>query len=567
MGAPPDFRLGAGSPVVIACTLTPWDWTRHSELRSGWSSSGKVMSRDRLDRSLALLALAGIVALGASMRLYDLGHPFVNADEVRLPWRILLGQGFDGFWTEGRGFLLPYGLLAWSKVLSVFGVPLTERMWTLPVALLGLLHLVLAYYFAVRLGCRRPIALGVALALSILPAHVLLSRYVLGQELVALVFMTIALWALLDFLERPGWFRGLAASAGCGLYLVSHHYIVPFFPCVLLLFVTVGRREHEARMAAGLRGIATSLKYGVWIFPLAVTPLLIPALNRTMEKPTELGIYLSAMPWATWFNMGAPLLLLASCATVAALLLRRLRSEAVLFFMLAAFIYVAPLYFGAPNDVVGDKREYSTMALYFWILGGGLVFERVYEWAPRVLWIVLVVLVAGIPRTIEHTQWALRHTDFEIGGIHHDPGTKTAGYLVQEFVPLDLPILCVHPMTTSELCTYYFDRKEPPSAAVGTEEQRIESFHSYADSVDAVVCGKDLVPLLEASNRFTRKLVVYADGEPRMWVYGTPKIDLPVSRADVEEYNERFDRKYTPRALPRTDPSHGRWAISVAHAG
>ena len=70
---------------------------------------------------------------------------------------------------------------------------------------------------------------------SVVPLHVFQSRFLYGHEVVGVFFITLAIWALVNFFSKPSIKGGLISSLFIGLYLISHGYILSFFLCLLYI--------------------------------------------------------------------------------------------------------------------------------------------------------------------------------------------------------------------------------------------------------------------------------------------------------------------------------------------
>jgi chorismate-pyruvate lyase len=91
---------------------------------------------------------------------------------------------------------------------------------------------------------------------------------------------------------------------------------------------------------------------------------------------------------------------------------------------------------------------------------------------------------------------------------------------------------------------YYFDRVEYAYYDLSLE-QSVDKFLEMKDEVDVVICDAEQVPFVESDGGFERRVVLYSEGIPRMWIYARPGVELPSIEADVAAFNHAFDREYS----------------------
>ena len=192
---------------------------------------------DRLSPMMAPAVLSGLILLAFALRSIGLDLTFRSADETAVATRILKFPGFAWMFREYYGLLINLIVKFWAAGVSVLGITLTEFWWKLPVALAGTLYVPLVWGYLGSLGAGTFGRLFGAAMTAVLPIHVMQSRYLWGYEVLGAFFLLLVLWAGRRFFEKPTRRRGAALSLAAGLYLVSHGYILPFLPTLLLAIV------------------------------------------------------------------------------------------------------------------------------------------------------------------------------------------------------------------------------------------------------------------------------------------------------------------------------------------
>src|SRR5437867_7702596 len=159
-----------------------------------------------------------LICLGLLLRLIRLGGVFPTSDHAELAARILTYPGYLWILKEQYGAMI-YVVVKWSAgLLSVAGVRLTEFWWRLPVALLGSIQAAATWFFLKAVGCREGGVLAGTAFDTILPIHVIVSRYLFGSEVFGQFFVTLAIWAVFNFFSNPDRKSGVVASLALAAY-------------------------------------------------------------------------------------------------------------------------------------------------------------------------------------------------------------------------------------------------------------------------------------------------------------------------------------------------------------
>ena len=104
-------------------------------------------------------------------------------------------------------------------------------------------------------------------------------------------------------------------------------------------------------------------------------------------------------------------------------------------------------------------------------------------------------------------------------------------------------VLAIHTAVEVPNLVYYFDRLDHAHYDLSLEELDDKLRHMKGE-VDVVICEAGQIPLVESSGEFERKIVLFSEGVPRMWIYARPGVELPDLQSDVTPLNRAFDETY-----------------------
>ncbi|MBN1811585.1 MAG: phospholipid carrier-dependent glycosyltransferase [Anaerolineae bacterium] len=516
-------------------------------------------------RFQAVASLVLLSCLGLLLRLVLLGNTFQSSDNVELAARIVLLPGYAWMIREYYGVLINVLVKVPVGVVSSLGIAVTEFWWKMPVALLGTLQVPLTYCFAKRLGGDQMAALVGAAFVSVLPIHVMQSRYLYGYEVLGVFFVTLAIWSLLDFYDQPTWKRGIIASVYLGVYLISHGYTLPIVFCLASVVTLFARRgynvtdsllyfpgqtEQLALLRSFVSGIARFAGRFVWLFPVLFWPMYRSSVFHSLKKGARFGLFLPYHLSGFIANVGIPIALLLLLTLLVGLLSKRVKSREALLLITCGAAYLAPLFLAAPPGVT-VIRIYMLMGTYFLVLNMVLVLEKLAVlYGKKLVWsIVCLCLAVTLWGTVESVFGRDRWFDPSFvragqGTVSPDPGSKAAGYLVRKYVPDSAKVLACHRAVEVPNMLYYFDRFEYAYYDLSLE-QSIMKFLEMKDEVDVVICDAEQVPVVESDGGFERRVVLYSEGVPRMWIYVRPGVEMPGIEADVALFNRAFDAGYS----------------------
>ena len=243
-------------------------------------------------KRMHLWVLAGVVALGAFLRLFALGDASLRGDSLEF-WRIcqapVTGSYMFSHWLDlmGMSGQFPFSMALTKGFLDAFDLPVTFANLRLPSAIWGILTILAAY----RLGAAiRGPWLGVLVAglTALHPFHIQMTReayyyppLVLGSFLAtAAAIRSFAAWRTRTPDPRP---RSLVAEALLGFFLMTYSqptgWLVAFFLAVVAL---LGWGDLFRRRVARAGGVTAVLLGGCVVIglPLLTTPWALPQLLK-----------------------------------------------------------------------------------------------------------------------------------------------------------------------------------------------------------------------------------------------------------------------------------------------
>jgi hypothetical protein len=513
--------------------------------------------------SMYHVALALLVMIAALLRFSVLDRPFLSQDEVLPAYAACYMYGYlwmISFYSTG-GIILFVAWLA-AVVLTSLGVAMTEFWWIAPIAMVGTLQAPMTFALSRRLGCAVPAALCAAATMAILPIHVMQSRHALSHEVLAVFLTSAACLALLRLFERPSYRRGLGASFACGLYLVCHHYVVPFAVCFLAMCAFFGKGSERSVFRGILGGSATFARYGGPLFPLLALPVVSISLGYTFIRRLPhpaFDVRLSDFVTTLYQSAGPVIAAVLLVAIPLGLLRASARTPALLFCTVAGAAYLAPLFLSDSVDH-HDVAQYSMVGIHFLVLAAALAIDPLVstQLSGRAMSLIatsgLALTLAITTTTVFTESQSFLALARQKGCVRDDLGIKTAGYFFRRHVPPRTPILALHPHLSRDAATYYLRGGDISGlyAMHGNQPatDRAAFFEAAAPSVEVIVVGSDLFDLVDRDGRFELAVPIEAEGTARAWIFTRPGFELPRGAVRVEDYNERFDREFGPREIP-----------------
>ncbi len=539
------------------------------------SQGREVLYRKSLSNSgvklwKSLIPLILITTIGAAIRILYLGNTFQSSDNAQLTVKIIVFPGWTWMLLENFGILINVIEELFVHVLSLFRESMTEFWWKLPIALIGTFQIPIVYLFLTKMKCNRRKALLGAALISVLPIHVFQSRFLYGYEILGALFISVAIWKLIDFFKQPSTKKALIASLFLGLYLISHIYIVPFIFVFFMVIFLYSRPQSESPKGKpgnkfGVKtlnflnilfeGLKVTVVRLVWLFPVLFFPLYIFALARTRSKPTRLGFYLFDHLKGFIANLGLPIFIIFILSLILFLVLQNTRTRESKLLLFCAFIYLAPLLFGTPHKVT-VVRGYMTMSCYFIVLFLIVVINK-WRWKPAfsLLLLVFIMTLYGTVTVLFDIQPRMDVKIIGERGMIEDPGTKAAAYLIHEYEHPSWEILSINHYIEPPNLFYYF-RKVDYSfydyPYLGEpDDLAMKEFYDLKEEIDVVIANKWQARIIEADDTFGKRIIicgtVYSQErksylDELMLLYFKSNINLPISIGSPQL--KAIDKKY-----------------------
>ena len=383
-------------------------------------------------RAAPFAALAGILALAATVRMHDLvaNPPGFFADEASFGYNAYTilhsardehGSLMPLFFRAFGEYKLPVYIYSQVPLIAVLG--LSELPVRLTTAIYGTLTVLAVYLLVAELFRDRLLALAAAATLAVLPWHVFYSRTGLGDITTHLFFLLIGLYFFIAGTRRPAWW--LASGLAFMLALLSYRAAWVLLPPLFVVLGALYWRELWQHRLYALAGLAFVIVAGAaigwhllsvdsdraqdqWIFSLDLD--LIDTLKQLArqygthftpgflfaEERLNLRHAIPGQGWLWWWQ--APCIV----AGVLALLWRPARPKVVVLALLALYPLAAAVTKSSPesNRAILGSAVFSILTAY----GVVSVARLAASWRPpNAPWIgrslaaaaVVAVLVAS----------------------------------------------------------------------------------------------------------------------------------------------------------------------------
>jgi hypothetical protein len=511
----------------------------------------------------SLVALAFLLMVAGLLRFSGLDRPFVWQDEVLPAFVACYEPGYRWMITfYSTGGIIQLAAWVSAFVLTSVGVVMTEFWWVAPIAAVGTLQVPMTFALALRLGCRPPAALAAAATMAVLPVHVMQSRLTLSHEVLAVFWLSAATLAILRLFERPSLWRGLWASFCCGVYLASHHYVLPF-GIYFLAVCALSAESREGPLFESIRaGAVTFLRHGGLLFPLLAVPVIRLSLGYAFvhRQPLPTPDLRPFDLFETIYRCaGAPMATVLFIAIPLGLARPGRNKRAIAFCTVSAGAYLAPLFL-SDAPVHHDVTQYSMIGSHFMVLAAALALDTLklqrtaslmFAAMAITVWVATLAVAAATVFVGKESSLALA---LPKGAVERDPGVKAAGYFVRRHVDSKAQILSVHGSFNRYSAAYYMRGGNVDGLYVLNDNRlasdRARLFDAFAREVDVVVVSRDLVGKVEGDDRFEKAFVIQCEGEPCVWIYVRPGMAIPRGVADAADFNAGFDSEYAPRSVP-----------------
>lgn len=196
--------------------------------------------------------------------MHDESQFALQAASIASSGRDLAGRWFPVFFTEPE---FPAGrdpAVIYLTAAGLMVMPVSEATVRLPVALLGVLNVVLMFLIGRRLFGNTWLALVAAVFMALTPAHFIRSRLLLSPQ-ASIPIILAWLLCMAAFSAQPSTRRLGVAAAWLGLGLYTYLACVVMMPVYLVLTLIAGYRAIGPR-AAVVAGVA----FAVPLIPMAI---------------------------------------------------------------------------------------------------------------------------------------------------------------------------------------------------------------------------------------------------------------------------------------------------------
>jgi hypothetical protein len=502
------------------------------------------MTRTKVYKSIMLVFIS--LSAGGFLRLYLLGNVFQSSDNAELAVRVLENRGLLWMFLDNYGFLINLTVGSFAHFFSILNITLSEFIWKLPVAFIGIVSLPV---MGVLVAKKYEYSYGLLIMLffSVHPLHVMQSRYPWGYEIFGALFSLLALHSFFRFLEEKTIKTGLQASFVIGVYMLSHGYFLPF---AVVLFGTSFIFQYPLQRNLFkfiLPFIQDIKKYYLWLFPVLLSPAYFYPLKHALKKRVKPGFYLFDHFEEIVGNLGIGLFCIVLIGFF--LFLRNFKaiSSETKSYMFAGICYFLPLIFlSQPGLTV--VRGYFLVGSVFFTLASLILFWKYVN--PS--WLKYSVLILVFASSLWGT-WNsvfLRDQGFDPsftkkdrGTVDEDPGTKTFGFIYQEYFPHDEKVLVLHRNIEPPNIKFYVNTTRCVSFYDKTLEETEEIFHE-SGLYPIVVADKGQSEFVDNSAGHKLEATVSSEGVKRLYIYSQIPLSLPKQNFTVELYNPLFDQKY-----------------------
>jgi Dolichyl-phosphate-mannose-protein mannosyltransferase len=505
-------------------------------------------------RWLVPLALCLVMAVAAWLRMAWLGNVFQSSDNAELADKILRNGGWEWMVYEKYGLLINAWVKLFTGVFCLLGGHLNEFWWKFPVALAGVLSVPLAYRFSRKMGLGQGLSLLGAAALAMLPIHVFQSRYLWGYEVLGLLFLLLAVPALVSYLETPSLKRGLLASLMLGLYLISHGYFLPLVPALVMMMALLGPEPIWWRRL--LQNAWGLVRHMVLLFPLGFWPLYRASLKHALRKESHFGFYLDDHFMGFLGNLGWLLLALLVLGWLAPLWCPKPRRKTVAVVAGLSLLYLAPLFFASPPGVT-VVRGYMLIGCGMGVLAFAMGVEglaakwsqalQVLGWGAALLTGIFTAdrlfvreFQSGLPNFLM--------VQVERGSVPFDPLVKAMGYLYRKHVPTGKRALALEPLLEPPVFRYYFGGSKRDLTFYDLpQETYTDQYHKYEDSADVLIVG-DLHPRFPDERKYEyRSQIVSVEYIQMLEIYARPGTMAHLGTIyGADSLNALFDKEFSP---------------------
>lgn len=517
------------------------------------------------------LPLALCLTIAGLLRGWGLGASFDSSDQVTMPH--LVRHSFGATWIFAHSYgpvpAIVHGSVA--RILSSLGVPMGEAIARLPVMVLSVTQVLLAYLLMRRLHCTRSLATAASLVCALLPPLVTDGHYAWGYLTIWLLLGTTALWATLAYMDdRQTWHLSVA-SFSLFAHCLSNCFVFGLPLTLLIIWLTVIRRAKRAR-----RRIINDALFGFALPCLAAFAVAVMCwlgtgggqIGRLLTKQQA-----GAMGWSPagmlkwlviWSSQYGYLFVVPATAGLlyGTVLVKRGDRRGLL--AIWAFAGFLPLLMLSNPSRIGYPGAYLMEPVFAGGMLAIILIGRLWEALPHKRRAIRTALVGTCLLCVLHLclgsfdsslnasrlrQWTGVSTGW--GSLRADSGIKAAGCYIRQFVPPEAIIMPLHTNRGMEapVAEYYLGRRV--LAGMDVQAEHLEPLvASLADHVDIVIAEPAHRKMVEKLRDFVPVGTFTRNGQPVRLIYARPAMQLPEMIQDVAVVNQQYNRFFTPTRVP-----------------
>ncbi|MGQ9651268.1 MAG: hypothetical protein ACUVXJ_14255 [Phycisphaerae bacterium] len=499
----------------------------------------------------------------------------------------LVRHSFGATWIFAHSYgpvpAIVHGSVA--RILSYLGVPMGEAVARLPITVLSVTQVFLAYLLMRRLRCGRSLATAASLICALLPPLVTDGHYAWGYLTVWLLLGTVALWATLAYMDDRQMWHLSVASFSLFAHCLSNCFVFGLPLTLLIIWLAVIRRAKQAR-----RRLISDALFGFALPCLAAFAVALMCwlgtgggqIGRLLTKQ-----HAGAMGWsstgtlkwlAIWSSQYGYMFVVPATAGLfygTVLVKRADRRGLLAIWALADFLPLLvlsnPSRIGYPGAYLMEPVFASGMLAV--VLAGQLCEALLHK--SRVLRTGFVgtcflcvchLCLGSIDSSLNGgrlRQWTGVSTGW--GSLRADSGIKAAGCYIQQFVPPEAIIMPLHTNRGMEapVAEYYLGRRV--LAGMDVQAEHLEPLvASLADHIDIVIAEPAHRRIVEKLRDFVPVCTFTRNGQPVRLIYARPAMQLPVMIQDVAVVNLQYNRSFTPTSVPVPLPAAPKYQAKMA---
>ncbi|MDM8008554.1 MAG: hypothetical protein QUV05_20645 [Phycisphaerae bacterium] len=519
------------------------------------------------------------------LRGWSLGASFDSSDQVTMPCLVRHSYGIAWIFAHSYGPMPAIVHRSVTEILSCLHIPMGEAIVRLPIAVLSVAQVFLAYVLMRRLRCTRTQSIIAGMVCALLPSLVTDGHYAWGYLTIWLFFGTLALWATLAYWDdRQIWHLSIA-SFSLFAHCLSNCFAFGLPLTLLMVWLVLIRRAKQTR-----RQIISDASFG-FVLPclaaLAVTAMSWLGtgggqIGRLLMKQQSgaTGSSLSGMlEWLiVWSAQYGYLFVVPATAGLLYGVVLARRGDRRGLLAVWAFAAFLPLLLLSNPSRIGYPGAYLMEPVFAGGMLAVVLIAQLWNALPPQRLVLKAALAGVCVLGLVHLglgsvdsclagnrlqRWTGVTTGW--GTVTPDTGIKAAGWYVRQFVPPDAIVIPLHTNRGMEapVAEYYLGRRV--LATMDVKAEHLEPLlATMADHVDVVIVEPVEQRMVDRLSGFTRVCTFTRDGQPVRMIYARPAMQLPEMSQDVAAVNSEYDRFFSPTSVPMPLPAAPEYAAKMA---